>query len=149
MNTKKTPTNGPARAMSDAELLRMQEADGRLRRYPQGNALNADALKRIGNWLRSDDTGISSETMAAITLGADSGDFDAPHDGSDFGRCYRLVEAVPEVRAAFPRIAALVPAFAGILAAWDELAAIYLRDLPTGLSQDLYDRIKSLRADKE
>lgn len=25
-----------ARAMSDAELLRMQEADGRLRRYPQG-----------------------------------------------------------------------------------------------------------------
>jgi len=50
VSTKQTLTE-PARAMSDAELLRMQEASGRLRRYPQGDApagyIHPDNVRRL------------------------------------------------------------------------------------------------------
>lgn len=84
-------------------------------------------LPRLGTWLRGYDTGVSSETMAAVYLGAREGDFDAPHDAGDFGRCYRLLAAVPEVRTAFPRIKQLIPSFAGVIENWAELADLYER----------------------
>ncbi|SCU75589.1 conserved hypothetical protein [Cupriavidus necator] len=116
-------------------------------------ALSPDAMRRLGNWILHGDTGVSSETMAAIALGADvmkgtGWGPDAPRDPSDFGRCYHLVQAVPEIRATFPRIACLVPAFAGILANWDELAGIYEHALRrSGPERHLYERIKQLRGD--
>lgn len=112
------------------------------------SSLQNEFTKKIGNWLRSDDTGVSSETMAAIALGADSGEFDAPYDPSDFGRCYRLVKAIPEIRGCFPRISELVPQFAGILAEWDSLAKIYVRDLSRHGSYGLYEKIQLLRNGK-
>lgn len=103
-------------------------------------------VKKIANWLRSHDTGVSSETMAAIALGADEGYFDAPHDNSDFGRCYRLVKIVPEIRGSFSRISELVPQFKAILANWDELCSMYEKDK---WSKELYHRIKCLRGDRK
>lgn len=111
-------------------------------------------IPKLGDWLLAGDTGVSSETMAAIALGATVasstrrwGLGDAPHDPSDFGRCYRLVQAVPSIRQDFERIAQAVPAFRAILREWDGLCAIYLRDLPTGESAELYARITALRAE--
>jgi hypothetical protein len=109
-------------------------------------ALSTKSQRAIGNWLIGGDTGISSETMAAIALGATKGN-DAPYDPSDFGRCYRLVKKVPEIREHFPRIAKKVKVFAGILREWDDLVRIYERDLPSGRSDELYRRIKELRGD--
>lgn len=111
--------------------------------------LSAAAQRKIGNWLLSHDTGNSSETMAAIALGASTrSGLHAPHDVSDFGRCYRLVKKVPEIRQSFPRLARKCPAFAGIVREWDELVVIYLRDLPKFGSKELYQRIKQLRGDR-
>jgi hypothetical protein len=111
--------------------------------------MSSAAVRKIANWLLSNDTGLSSETMAAIALGATARHgFNAPHDPADFGRCYRLVKAVPEVRLAFPRIAKKVKPFSGIIREWDALCALYERDLPTGRSDELYRRIKELRGDK-
>lgn len=113
--------------------------------------VHQEAAYRIIQWLFNENTGISSETMAAIALGTKRGDSfgqDAPHDPSDFGRCYRLVLAVPEIIDVFPVIAKSVPKFAGILKHWDELCALYERDLPTGKSTDLYNIIKELRGDR-
>lgn len=116
--------------------------------------LSPEAMRRLGNWLVGNDTGISSMTMAGIALGADAMDHgwgtDAPHDPSDFGRCYRLVKAVPEIRAAFPVIGARVPAFAGILENWDDLAQIYETALlRSGPEKVLFHRIQKLRGDQE
>lgn len=104
------------------------------------------SLRKIGEWFRSHDTGVSSETMAAIFLGAKKGDFDGPLDNSDFGRCYRLVKKVPEIREAFRKIGKRVPAFAGILRNWDELARLY--EEGDRSRRALYDRIKELRNEK-
>lgn len=113
-------------------------------------ALSPASIKSLGQWFADQDTGISSEAMATIAMGAKKSKlarFDAPHDPADFGRCYRLVQAVPELREHFPRIGRMVPAFAEILKEWDSLCALYLQDLPSGRSDALYRRIKELRGD--
>ncbi|MEX3764493.1 hypothetical protein [Paraburkholderia phenoliruptrix] len=118
-------------------------------------SLSTKAQRELGNWLINGNVGVSSKTMAAIALGAtttSAGEHgwgvDAPHDPADFGRCYRLVQKVPEIREFFPRIAKKVKPFAGILKHWDELVRLYERDKPTGKSDELYNRIKQLRGDK-
>jgi hypothetical protein len=52
---------------------------------------------KVGNWLLRGDTGLSSMALAAVWLGADGKDLDAPRDPSDFKRCVTfLEECVPE-----------------------------------------------------
>ena len=115
--------------------------------------MNTKDLPAIGTWMLSGETGISSETMLGIALGGKkpsksnwSARLDAPHDPSDFGRCYRLVQIAPSIREDFDRIGKMVPQFAGILREWDALCAIYERDLLSGKSDELYKKIKQLRA---
>lgn len=117
-------------------------------------SLSTQAQSELGNWLINGDTGVSSQTMAAIALGATNlssrgWNVDAPRDPSDFGRCYKLVQHVPEIREHFPRIGKKVKQFAGILANWDELVYLYERDKPKGESTELYNRIRELRGDKK
>lgn len=104
--------------------------------------------RRALAWMLSGDSGVSSETMLSIALGItkkDSCGFDVPYDAGDFGRCYRLVEQVPEIRDKFEAIGRRFVAFKPILACWDELAAIYEQDLPTGKSARLGERLRELR----
>lgn len=107
---------------------------------------------KIAVWLVSGDAGISSKTMAVLALGAaDHVNFirlDAPHDPSDFGRCYRLVKLIPQIREFFALISIKVPTFAGIICEWDSLCNLYERDFAKGKSQELYERIQSLRGDR-
>lgn len=107
-------------------------------------------IERINilNWMRSGDTGVSSETMALIAMGATKGDFSAPYDPSDFGRCYRLVKANPVIKESFLIISALVPRFTSILLNWDKCCEIYERDLPTGRSDELFKMIQNWRNGK-
>ena|ERR1700693_5653270 len=92
--------------------------------------VHSEAAHRLIQWKFGDDTGVSSETLAAIALGVrrKSSFFhgeDCPHDSGDFGRCYRLVMHVPEILDVFPEIAKKVPSFKGILENWDELCLLY------------------------
>jgi len=87
------------------------------------------------HWLRSGERGTSSESMLAIAL-----DFNGlipawhrsvPVDADDFRRCRLLVEAVPEVRPGFDKIAIASPTFGAILARWDELCQMQDQETPT------------------
>lgn len=86
-----------------------------------------DLIRRAAEWFGGDDTGASSITMLCVALGAPPTGWrcSVPYDSGDFGRCKRLLDVVPEVREAFPRIAEAVPEFRGILDHWDELVADY------------------------
>jgi hypothetical protein len=54
---------------------------------------SSEGIGLIG-WLSSDDTGTSSRYMATVIHGG-SAPLSEPLDPSDFGRCYRLIRAVP------------------------------------------------------
>lgn len=89
------------------------------------HVLQSSFTKSIGQWFASDDCGASSEAMACIALGATEGYFYPPVDGSDFGRCYRLVFLVPQIKLFFPDIAKACPDFIPVLDNWDELCKLY------------------------
>ena len=76
----------------------------------------------LTRWLASDDTGLSSLYMASI-LSDRYPKLETPHyprDADDFGRCYRLLKAVPELRSNSMRLATCP-------APWPELHREWLR----------------------
>lgn len=101
---------------------------------------NDSIEKRAALWALGDDTGSSSKAIARHMLGGDDSGRHAsyPSDGNDLGRCIRLLDAFPEWRARMPEMAEKSPAWAGLVAAWDELEAMYRRN-DTGLYQRMKD----------
>ena len=89
---------------------------------------------QVLNWLLSGDTGLSSKAMLAAALAA-QGDVtkadllsprpEHPYDEDDFGRCYRLIEAIPEVADHMDAIAKMSPTWRRMVAAWPELSATW------------------------
>lgn len=108
-------------------------------------------------WIVGDDTGVSSKTIWAVMMGAVSGQepwyaFDVPHDPDDFGRCYRLLKAIPEWRPRLHEVAERFPKWAPLIAAWDELTALYEEEVANGKPRrlcsrapKLYERMRQLR----
>lgn len=101
-------------------------------------------------WLLSDDTGISSKTILAVmTLSRPQGTRwwpDVPHDPSDFGRCYRLLQKFPQWRRRLHEVADAYPMWGPMVAAWDELTALYEEESKRADRKctKLYDRMKVL-----
>ncbi len=97
-------------------------------------------------WLAGPDTGISSRAICARLRGglpsaAPSGN--TPRDPADFGRCHRLLHAIPGWRARIGEMAA-VPGWEKLAQHWDELEALYVEELPTGKGPKLYARMREL-----
>jgi hypothetical protein len=85
--------------------------------YPH---LDADAQR----WLAVGEQGTSSLTLfhhlAKIPLPRDRAE---PRDLDDFGRCKRMIEQVPSLRARLAEAADLSPAWARIVGIWDTLSS--------------------------
>lgn len=103
-----------------------------------------------GEWLRSGDTGVSSKAIftamtgrAGILLKADD---NWPHDPSDFGRCFRLLERFPDWRKDMAKVSAAFPAWTPIINVWPELEDIYREEIqnPKGMAPRLYARLQTL-----
>lgn len=91
-----------------------------------------DLTTRACNWIAGRDIGISSKTIWAVMMGVESGSgplgSDVPHDSDDFGRCYRLLQLIPEWRARLSEVAARHPQWRGVVANWDTLTQLYEED---------------------
>lgn len=72
-------------------------------------------------WMGGGDTGMSSECMALHLSGICSNDDSHPHDPDDLGRCMRLLFRVPALRSRLAKMATVSPAWAALVARWDEL----------------------------
>lgn len=111
---------------------------------------NVEIDDHLSRWLAGTDRGISSNTIVhAIDprRGALGGPHDCPgvpHDPGDFGRCYRLLEAVPWLRDQLFRVADTYPAWRHLVARWAELEALWLEESPTGTCPKLFDRLQEL-----
>jgi len=109
-------------------------------------------------WLESDDTGQSSLYMVALL--ADSSVWipkrehylalrPYPLDPDDFGRCFRLLQAVPSLREHLPKLAEYGgDVWAAYIANWSELESLYGKELPTGRAPKLYDLMQTLQGRK-
>ena len=97
-------------------------------------APEADVMTRLEWWVNeSNDRGVSSFTIAhAIgkvpwTAFSKNGGWyaDAPYDSDDFGRCFRLLQLIPEWHDRLPEVVQYCPRFKPIIALWNELCRLY------------------------
>jgi hypothetical protein len=91
-------------------------------KYPAGT-FNRRALE----WLLSDDTGTSSRTIVAATTGLTIAfhKTGTPRDMGDFGRCVRMLDALPELRSKLYRVSERHPEWSPLIERWGELQALY------------------------
>jgi hypothetical protein len=100
-------------------------------------------------WRLGPDAGVSSSAIWSVMTGI-SDSFErwrattTPCDPSDFGRCHRLLEMFPEWRARMPEVVEAHPEWRGLVAAWDELTALYLEELPSGRAPRLRARLREV-----
>lgn len=108
-------------------------------------SIPVDVMFKMLEWSLSGDTGSSSKTMLRAALRPIKGG-DIPHDPSDFGRCYRLLEAVPDLRLYFPKMVENCPRLTPYINEWDELSRLYQlgQASGTGKAPELYARLKEL-----
>ncbi len=108
-----------------------------------GESINQRAI----DWIVSSDTGISSETIWATMMGAQRRNRyieHAPSDPSDFGRCYRLLNLIPEWKGRLFELTVRGKDWACLIPHWEELTRLYEEELPTGSCPKLYGRMKVL-----
>lgn len=80
------------------------------------------------HWIATGRVGASSKTMAMTACGLPSGK-DYPLDPDDLNRCLLMLQAVPEVRDHFDKIAALSPRWGRLIERWDEIEASFLEEV--------------------
>lgn len=106
--------------------------------------MTEDEKDRLISWLAGDDTGASSKALAHAAAGVPGKDQSHPHDPSDLGRCIRLIEAVPTVRAAVDTLAATGAYWKALAPKWDELTALYHAERQSGTCPKTYDAMRAL-----
>lgn len=100
--------------------------------------VGASASMGLAAWCRSDDTGLSSTYMAWVLSGRNlpaepRTKLDAfwirlrPHplDVADFGRCYRLLRAAPELRERLDLMRQESPVWAALVDEWADIETLY------------------------
>lgn len=106
--------------------------------------LHEGVVRRIAKWLLSSDTGVSSKTICRVALGV-KGEMAPPRDPADFGRCYRLLEKIPELRDTMSQLPKQCPDWQPLVDNWEELERMWREESPTGRAPKMYERMKELR----
>lgn len=80
---------------------------------------------KVLNWIATGRVGASSKAMAMAACGLPN-DGSYPHDPDDLNRCLLLLEAVPDVRDHFDKIAALGVVWERLIGRWADIEASFL-----------------------
>lgn len=75
--------------------------------------------KAIATWALGRSTGASATCIVRHMMGMDVFPDDYPRDDGDFGRCEKLLEAVPELRDRLPEMAEVGDMWAKMVENWD------------------------------
>jgi hypothetical protein len=86
--------------------------------------------ERLARWALTDDTGMSSKAIGSryLNLPPPHGYYSHPHDSADFGRCYRLLQAMPQIDIAIMR--GTTQTWDRLVAHWPALTMAYEHELP-------------------
>lgn len=77
--------------------------------------------KAVAEWALSGTTGLSAEAIATnlCDIGKKTGNY--PHDAGDFGRCERLLNAVPELRGRLHEMASVNQYWDALIPVWEAI----------------------------
>jgi hypothetical protein len=96
-------------------------------------------------WARGRDTGLSSLLIFEVLSGREvfelaqwGRSYIVPWDPSDFGRCYRLLKAVPRWRKRLEKVAQKHPRWRPLVDRWDELERLWEEESPTRTCPKLF-----------
>jgi hypothetical protein len=84
-----------------------------------------NVLQKANWWITNGETGLSSKTMWSFFLNLNIPVINHPHDPDDFGRCYKLLEAVPEWKERIPELSKLSEPWKNLSENWDKLTQMY------------------------
>jgi hypothetical protein len=102
--------------------------------------------ERRAQWLNMHDNGLSSEAIADVMAGIpfDRSRAAHPHDGADFGRCYRLLVLYPEWRARLHLMQGVSPYWDALVPRWDEIEEAYKADMVTKRGETCYRLMRAI-----
>ena len=112
------------KTLSTRQMNAVIEAANIVIRAVQTEDVMSRAGMTIGEWLLSDDTGMSSCFLASRLCGF-SRPYAHPYDPADFGRCVRLLDSVDGLRKDFACIADASREWARLVERWGEMEALY------------------------
>jgi len=102
-------------------------------------------------WILGNDTGTSSKVIWRVMTGTPEFNkffgHNPPIDPADFGRCHRLLELFPEWKERLPEVVGWYPVWGPMVREWDRMTEIYIRDLESGRSSELYGLMQALRTE--
>lgn len=99
---------------------------------------------RLSKWFFGHDTGLSSKAIAFFMMGTRDVYFNYPHDVSDFGRCYRLLELIPEYRKRLWEMRGVNPEWTALIEHWEELEALWIEESTGERAPKLYAKMREL-----
>lgn len=86
-------------------------------------------MQEVLKWISEDGNGLSAKAIACAALGQVPKRPNYPHDGDDFGRCYRLLKNVPGASEGLARLGRDGgPMWVALVARWQEIEEAYLHD---------------------
>lgn len=94
--------------------------------------LENEVERKILEWFATGKTGVSSEAMAFAAAGIENKSSfgnSTPSDPSDFNRCLKLLNQVPEIKEHFPKIAELSDQWSLLISRWDEVEESFLQEV--------------------
>ena len=113
----------------------------------------SEIQSKVLNWIATGmiatgRVGASSKAMALAACGLPSDGY-YPTDPSDFNRCLLMLEAVPEVREHFDKIAALGVVWERLISRWDEIESCFLEEVghnwcKASAAPETYDLMKQV-----
>ncbi|HHP5494145.1 hypothetical protein ACTG16_23515 [Aeromonas sp. 23P] len=96
----------------------------------------------LAAWLESDDTGLSSKYMACVLSGQFCSEYAYPRDPDDFGRCVRLLKAVPELAPKLIQMQGRGAMWDAVVENWDRWVAM----LNEKQHEELYREMRQYRS---
>lgn len=90
-----------------------------------------DLYKKIMEWLANGETGLSSRTIAFKMIGITDSDThgSCPSDPSDFKRCLKLINRIPEIRARLNEMRPISKHWNALIDNWDRLEKCFMDEV--------------------
>jgi hypothetical protein len=98
--------------------------------------------RKIMNWLAKGEVGLSSQEIAYQMSGADSNRTHCTHpsDPSDFKRCLKLINAVPEIRGRLDEMRHKSKQWDALVENWERLEKCFMDEVGGWLVGEDYDK---------